>query len=159
MGSGKTTIGRMLAEELGWSFADLDADIEAAEGLSIGEIFESRGEQEFRRIEQDAVRKRLREIECGRPMVLALGGGAFTDDVNRRMLEASGVSIWLDCSFPRVCARIEGTSHRPLARDAQKFQKLYEERREVYEKAEHRVLIDSDDPTEHVAAIMRLGIL
>ena len=76
MGSGKTTIGRHLADELGWSFADLDADIEAEQGTTIAQIFDTRGEDEFRRIETAAIQKRVRMIEKGRPMVLALGGGA-----------------------------------------------------------------------------------
>ena len=66
MASGKTTIGRALAHELGWAFADLDQDIETAEGVSIAEIFDRRGEEEFRKIENAAVRRRvLRRIESG----------------------------------------------------------------------------------------------
>src|SRR5215472_12594229 len=70
MAAGKTTIGRMLADELGWSFFDLDEDIEAAQGSTIAQIFDTRGEEEFRKIEQDAVRKRVGEVERGKPMVL-----------------------------------------------------------------------------------------
>src|SRR6266478_1962012 len=126
MAAGKTTIGRLLAHELGWSFADVDEDIVAAEGASIADIFDARGEQEFRKIEQEAVRKRVSEIVRGRPMVVALGGGAFAQDTNRALLEENGVSIWLDCPFPTVCRRIGDASHRPLARDPKKFQELYE---------------------------------
>jgi len=74
MASGKTTIGRLLADELGWAFADLDEDIEAQQGRSIAEIFDSDGEEEFRTIERAAIRKRVVEVERGKPMVLALGG-------------------------------------------------------------------------------------
>ena len=77
MGSGKSTIGRLLAERIGWHFVDLDAEIEAAQSMSILEIFETRGEAEFRRFERETLRQHVRAIECGRPAVLALGGGAI----------------------------------------------------------------------------------
>jgi shikimate kinase len=158
MGSGKSAVGRLLADELGWSFADVDEDIEKAEGVSIAEIFDTRGEEEFRRIEQEALRKRLRDVECGKPLVLALGGGAFIDPANRKMLEERGVTLWLDCPFPRICARVEGQTHRPLARDPEKFQRLFDDRRDLYSKAEHRIEADTDDPAAIVAEILKLPI-
>jgi shikimate kinase len=159
MASGKTTIGRLLADELGWSFSDLDQDIESAQGASIAHIFDTRGEAEFRTVEKEAVRRRVDEVSRGRPMVVALGGGAFTDEANQALLRENGVTIWLDCSFPRVCARVEGSSHRPLARDPGKFEELYEQRQAVYSKAEYRIEIDTDDPAAIVDAILKLGIL
>ena len=65
MASGKTTIGRLLADELGWSFADLDQDIEGAQGSSIAQIFDTRSEAEFRTVEKEAVRRRVGEVERG----------------------------------------------------------------------------------------------
>jgi shikimate kinase len=158
MASGKTTIGRLLADELGWAFADLDEDIEAQQGRSIAEIFDSDGEEEFRTIERAAIRKRVVEVERGKPMVVALGGGAFAQEVNHALLEDNGVTIWLDCPFSKVCARVETTAHRPLARDAEKFKQLYEDRRAAYRKAEHSIQIDSDDPAAIVAAILKLPV-
>ena len=158
MASGKTTIGRLLAHELGWSFADMDEDIEAAQGRSITEIFDADGEGEFRKIEQAAIRKRVSEVGRGKPMVVALGGGAFTQPENRALLEDNGVTIWLDCPFPKVCARVETATHRPLARDAVKFKQLYQDRRAAYGKADHCVQIDTDDPAAIVGAILRLPI-
>jgi shikimate kinase len=158
MAAGKTTIGKLLAHELGWSFADVDEDIEAADGSSIAEIFDARGEQEFRKIEQEAVRKRVGEIVRARPMVVALGGGAFAQDAIRALLEENGVSIWLDCPFPTVVQRIGETLHRPLARDPEKFKELFEDRRAPYSKAEYRIEINSDDPAEIVEAILKLPI-
>lgn len=158
MGSGKSAVGRLLADELGWFFADIDEDIEKAEGVSIAEIFDSRGEEEFRRIEQEALRKRVREVECGKPMVMALGGGAFADPANRKILDERGVTIWLDCPFPRICARVEGQTHRPLARDPANFQRLYDDRRDIYAKAEHRIEADTDDAAAIVGEILKLPI-
>ncbi len=158
MGSGKTEVGRLLADELGWSFADIDEDIEKAEGVSIAEIFDNRGEQAFREMEQEALRKRVREVECGKPMVLALGGGAFVDPANRKLLEERGVTVWLDCPFPRITTRVASQTHRPLARDPEKFQQLFDDRRGVYSKAEHRIEADTDDPAAIVAEILKLPI-
>ena len=158
MASGKTTIGRLLAHELGWSFADVDEDIEAQQGRSIAEIFDTRGETAFRKIEQEMIRQRVGEVGRGKPMVLALGGGAFAQAANHSLLEENGVTIWLDCPFPKVCARVEGTTHRPLARDAAQFRQLYEDRYASYRKADHRIEIDNDDPAAIVAAILKLPI-
>lgn len=158
MASGKTTIGRLLAEELGWTFADLDEDIEAAQGVVIAEIFDARGEEEFRKIEQAAMRKRVSEVEGGKPMVLALGGGAFAQEGNRALLADNGVTIWLDCPFESVRARTEASEHRPLARDPEKFKQLYDDRRAAYGKADYRIEIDTDDPAAIVAAILKLPI-
>jgi shikimate kinase len=158
MASGKTTVGRLLADELGWSFADMDEDIEAQQGRSIAEIFDSAGEEEFRKIEQAAIRKRVTEVCQGKPMVVALGGGSFAQDGNHALLEDNGVTIWLDCPFSKVCARVENTTHRPLARDAAKFKQLYDDRRTLYSKADHCIQIDSDDPAAIVAAILKLPV-
>src|SRR5260370_30256749 len=117
MGSGKTTIGRRLADELGWSFVDLDADIEAEHGTTIAQIFDTRGEQEFRRMETAAIQKRVRMIEKGRPMVVALGGGAFAQGGNYELLENNGISVWLDCPVSILQGGGSNGSDPPLARD------------------------------------------
>src|SRR4029453_1668809 len=87
MGSGKTTIGRLLAEEIGWRFADLDDEIEHANRKSISEIFAPAGEEEFRRLEHEALLQRVRSICRGTPTVLALGGGAFTRPENIKLVQ------------------------------------------------------------------------
>jgi shikimate kinase len=74
------------------------------------------------------------------------------------LLSENGVTIWLDCPWPKVCERVEGSTHRPLARDSAKFKQLYEERREAYQKAEYRIPIESDDPAAAVKAILKLPI-
>lgn len=158
MGSGKSAVGRLLADELGWHFADIDEDIEKAQGVTIAEIFDARGEQEFREIERAAVRERLRDVERGKPMVLALGGGAFVDAENRKMLEERGVTIWLDCPFPRIVARTAREHHRPLARDPEKFRQLFDDRQDAYGKAEYRIHADTDEPSEIVTEILKLPI-
>ena len=158
MGSGKSTIGRLLAEQIGWHFVDLDAEIEAAEKMSIVEIFETRGEAEFRRVEREKLREHVRTIECGRPAVVALGGGAIVPAENYALLENNGVIIWLDCPLETVRRRVAPASHRPLARDPASFSRLYEERRESYARADYCIPIESDDPSVTVEAVLRLPL-
>ena len=157
MASGKSTIGRHLARRMGWNFFDTDAEIEAAENTTIAELFDRRGEPEFRHIESVILRQHVHWIERGRPAVLALGGGAFAEPANRELLAENGVSVWLDCPFDVVQRRVaaqHGGLLRPLARDPVKFQALYSARRASYEHADLRVAIDSDDPEVAVAAIL-----
>jgi len=139
MGSGKTTVGRLLADEFGWQFVDLDEVIEKAEGAPIGDIFAKHGEPEFRRIEHEALRAEIRAAERGQPRVVALGGGAFAEARNRNMLLTMGTVIWLDAPIDVLLARVENETHRPLARDKKRFMELYEARREFYAEADFRV--------------------
>ncbi|HTQ56863.1 MAG TPA: shikimate kinase [Bryobacteraceae bacterium] len=158
MASGKSTIGRLLADRLGWHFVDLDEEIEAAAGMRIFEIFETGGEAEFRRVERDTMRERVGAIERGRPTVMALGGGAIVAPENFAMIEDNGITIWLDCPFETVCRRVGETSHRPLARDPDTFARLYEERRASYARADFRIPVESDDPAIAVEAILHLPL-
>ena len=133
-------------------------EIEAAEKMTIAELFEKRGEPEFRRIETEILQQHVRWIERGRPAVLALGGGAFCEAANREMLENNGVTVWLDCPFDFVQRRVaqqHGRRLRPLARDPEKFAALYESRREIYQLADVHVPIECDEPEEAVARSWR----
>ena len=162
MASGKSTVGRHLAHRMGWSFFDLDSEIEAAEKTTITEIFAGRGEPEFRRIESDILRRHVQWIERGRPSVLALGGGAFTVEPNRALLAPNGITVWLDCPFDVVCRRLAAQTHgplRPLAQDPEKFSALYQSRRAIYQLADARVEIASDDPEATVADILGHPVL
>lgn len=159
MGSGKTTVGKALAERVGWQFIDLDDDIEAGAGHSISEIFTQQGEAVFRELERAALNRRIRMIQSGQPTILALGGGAFVQAGAPELLEANGVSIWLDCSIDRVERRTSGEDHRPLARDRESFRALYETRRTGYARAEYRIEVTSDDPAKTVNAILDLSLL
>jgi shikimate kinase len=156
MGSGKSTVGKALAAELGWPFVDLDDDIEAAAGMPIAEIFSGQGEAEFRRIEAAALEQRVRQLRAARPLVIALGGGAFAQAANRALIGGTGVTIWLDTPIERIEQRIQGQTHRPLAKDIAAFRSLYAERRDAYAEAEYTVSVDSDQPGEIVGAILRI---
>lgn len=157
MGCGKTTVGRLLADRLGWQFVDVDDDIEARAHTTISRIFETCGEAEFRRIESEAIRRRVREIECGCPTVLALGGGAFTIDANFELIGGNGVSVWLDCPLEIVRSRVERETHRPLARDPERFAALFQERQTFYSRADFR--IDAGEAPEGVVeAVLALPL-
>ena len=158
MGSGKTTVGRLLADRLGWDFADLDAEIEAAQHSTIAQIFEERGEGYFRQLETEAIRKHTQMVRAGQPMVIALGGGAVLREENFELLEDHGVTVWLDCPLDLARQRVERETHRPLARDPERFAALYELRRPGYARAAYRVEVRSNDPAETVAAIEALPI-
>ena len=156
MASGKTTIGRHLAHHMGWAFFDTDDEIEAAEKVSIADIFRTRGEPEFRRIENSILAQHVRWIERGRPSVLALGGGAFTQAANRDLLRNNGITVWLDCAFAMVEQRVAqaGGPVRPLAENPAQFRALFDSRRKAYATADVRVVIESDDPEHTVSAIL-----
>jgi shikimate kinase len=159
MGCGKSTVGRALSEHLGWPFVDLDEEIEQREGATISEIFATRGEPEFRRIESEVLKARVKYISGGRPNVVALGGGAFQSEANIDLVTHNGVPIWLDCPFDHVERRVAQTTHRPLARDPVQFRNLYEKRRANYARAEHRIEVRSDDPQHAVAEILALKLV
>ncbi|HEX5430933.1 MAG TPA: shikimate kinase [Bryobacteraceae bacterium] len=158
MGSGKSTIGLALAEELGWSFLDLDAEIERREGAAISEIFDTRGEADFRRVESETLCCCVRSVQSGKPQVVSLGGGAFLTEVNYDLVSNNGVSVWLDCPLPMIEKRIAAHTHRPLARDPEKLRQLFEERRSGYQRADYRIEIVSDDAGEAVARILALPL-
>ena len=163
MGSGKTTAGRALAELLQWEFVDLDEQIEQQEQLAVREIFARRGEAEFRQIEHLALRKVVQS--CAQPTVIALGGGTFVQSENEAVLGDERVrSVYLEVPLEELLRRCETQSEsepqnpRPLAQDAERFRRLYEERLPLYRKA--KVIIDAsgNDPMEIAREIaQRLG--
>jgi shikimate kinase len=139
MGCGKSTVGPALAAELGWSFFDLDQEIEKTAGQSITEVFERQGEQAFRALESEMLKKLVRNVRMGRPQVIALGGGAFTIQENFEQASNHGVTIWLDTPLDVIESRIAQETHRPLARDPARMRALYAERRPAYERADYRI--------------------
>ncbi len=159
MGCGKSTVGHALSEHLGWPFVDLDQEIEKSEGTTVAEIFESRGEEEFRRIESELLKARVKHISGGRPNIVALGGGAFQSEETIELLTNHGVPIWLDCPFEHVERRVAQANHRPLARDPVRFRYLYESRRATYARAEYHIKVHSDDPQHAVSDILALKLI
>ena len=159
MGSGKTTIGKLLADRLGWGFADIDKDIEASEQRSISDIFDTLGEEVFRQMESEVLQARVRSVARGIPMVMALGGGAPAQPGNIELIENHGVTIWLSCPFETVVRRVtQDNPNRPLARDMKKFEELYYARQPAYGRADFRLDCEGDDPGTVVDAILKLPL-
>jgi shikimate kinase len=158
MGSGKSTVGRALADELGWFFVDLDEEIERQHGTRIADIFDQRGEPEFRRIETDALHHVVRAIQSGRPHVVSLGGGAFLTEQNFDLVSNHGISVWLDSPIETIERRIAAETHRPLARDPHQLRVLFEARRPGYARADHRIESATDDPADAVNQILKLPL-
>jgi shikimate kinase len=146
MGAGKTTVGRALARRLRWDFCDLDEMIEQREDQSIAQIFATRGEAGFRRIEAATLRdllqeKPVQEKPASGDLVLALGGGAFVQAENRAALEQAGaITVLLEAPVEELRRRCQGESKaRPLAQQEAGFAELFAARRADYERAQLRV--------------------
>jgi len=112
MGAGKSSVGRRLAKRIGLPFADSDAEIEAAAGLTVAEIFELYGEDHFRSGE----RRVLARLIAGPPSVIATGGGAFMDPETRELILGRCVAVWLDAAVETLAERVRRRDHRPLLR-------------------------------------------
>jgi shikimate kinase len=158
MAAGKTSVGRLLADELGWCFIDIDSDIEAQEGKTIAEIFRAHGEARFREIESQVIRNRVSLIEAGDPCVVALGGGAFVQKGNWQLIQNNGVTVWLDCQLETVHQRLGEDVTRPLAQDRGALQKLFEDRRVLYARADFRIEVDTAEIREIVQKILALPL-
>ncbi len=166
MGSGKSTVGRLLAAQLAWRFIDLDAEIERESGLSISQIFAQKGEQIFREIEHDCLAQILGSASArSTQLVLALGGGTFAQPRNAALIRELGVPqraagsvvIWLDCPTEDLLQRCVLMGDRPLFRTEAGFRRLYEERLPYYRQADFRVE-SGGEPMRVVEQIVALGI-
>lgn len=160
MGSGKTTIGTLLARQLAWRFVDLDDRIEQAAGLRIPEIFERLGEPAFRQVEADQLRATLgRASESKESIVLALGGGTYAQSGAPEFLRAASVPVvWLDSPLEVLLSRCMTMTGRPLFRDETSFRSLYEQRLPSYRLADYRV-DSSGEPARVVSEILGRGIV
>ncbi len=114
MGAGKTAVGRALAQKLGVSFLDSDAEIVEAAHMSIAEIFARDGEPFFRARETEVIGRLLETERC----VLSTGGGAFLSGTNREMIADKGVAVWLDADLDLLWSRVRHKDTRPLLRTA-----------------------------------------
>lgn len=158
MGSGKSTVGRAIAARLGWSFVDLDDEIERLAGQSIPRIFDKSGEDGFRQCEHDALREQADLAVSGTPLVLALGGGTYAFRRNRQLIRSVGPAIWLDAAPEALWERVRHEAHRPLARDRDAFLQLHASRMDSYSKADCRVDA-AGEPAEVLSGILKLGWL
>jgi shikimate kinase len=148
MGAGKSTVGRRLAARLDLPFKDADAEIEAAAGMSVADIFAIHGEPYFREGERRVIARLLQEG----PSVLATGGGAFMNPETRAWIGGAGISIWLKAELDVLMRRVRKRSNRPLLKNPDpegSMRQLMADRQPVYALAD--LTVESRDiPHERV---------
>lgn len=156
MGSGKSTVGKALAQRLGMCFFDSDEQIESAEHMKISDIFGAFGERYFRAAEA-AVIKRLSSLDGA---VIATGGGAVLSSANVAVLRAHGTVIFLSVSPSTVIERLEGDSTRPLLQQSDRkaaIEKMISERLPFYKAAAHFTVDaggSADDTVQKIISII-----
>lgn len=154
MGVGKTTVGRALAERLGWPYLDSDEQVVRATGQSVPEIFASLGEVAFRAEEKRALAEAL---DGTGPMVVSVAGGAVLDPDNRRRIRERGLVVWLRAEVATLADRVGRGEGRPLlgGDPVAALARLDEQRRPLYaELADIVVDVDNLAPEQAVERIL-----
>ena len=143
MGVGKSTVARFLASLLKCEKVDLDFVIEQSENKPIAEIFNAVGELRYRQIETESLRRTLSNRQA---QIIALGGGAWTIAENRRLIkEQKFTTVWLESSFEHCWRNIKASKkERPLAKNRQQTERLFEERQSFYCLADWHFIIKPD---------------
>ena len=154
-GSGKSSVGRSLAQLAGAKFVDLDASIEEDAGTSIAEIFRERGEETFRDLEEAALRRVAGD--SGRSVV-ACGGGVVIRDSNRSVLRETGTVVYLRTPLATLRRRVKvGGPARPLLRASEDLDRLYAQREPLYRGVADHVVATGRDPdvvAERIRAVL-----
>jgi shikimate kinase len=156
MGVGKSSVGRRLAAALGLPFRDADAEVEAAAGRSISEIFAALGEPAFR----DGERRVIARLLEGPPHVLATGGGAFMNVETRGLIKTRAISVWLKADLEVLARRIGRKDSRPLIAGKDPMEVLRsqaETRYPVYAEAD--IVVETGDAAHHVTVAQVIDAL
>ncbi|MHA4989437.1 shikimate kinase [Cetobacterium somerae] len=145
MGSGKTTIGRILARSLDMKFIDIDRCISMNEKKTIPEIFEEHGEKYFRDLERSIIEEESKDNN----IVISTGGGAIIDNVNIKNLKSTSFVVYLDCDVNTIYERVKRSKTRPLLTNSedmlQTIQDLYDKRQTLYKiSSDFSIKIDSN---------------
>lgn len=139
MGAGKSSIGKLVAQQLGIPFIDVDAEIERVSRMTISELFAAYGEDEFRALETRVIKRLLK----GGPRVVSTGGGAFVNDNTRRHIKRGGLSLWLKADLDVLWERVNKRDTRPLLKTEnpkQTLENLMNARYPIYAEADLTVL-------------------
>ncbi|NET61070.1 MAG: shikimate kinase [Symploca sp. SIO2E6] len=150
MGSGKTTVGHLLASQLGYGFCDSDVVIEQVVGKTINEIFAESGEEAFRQLESQVVS----ELSAYTKLIIATGGGVVLKPINWSYLH-HGLIVWLDAPVEVLIERLQEDTTRPLLKQAdpaQILQRLLEQRRGLYAEADLHIRINASETPEQVVS-------
>ena len=137
MGSGKSTIGRLLGQKLNLRFFDIDFLIEKKTNMKIAEIFEKKGEDEFRNLEKEITLKFLNKTNC----IISLGGGAFINEIIKEKVKKKGISVWLKWDSQTLINRIRKNKKRPISLnlDDNELRDLINIRSKIYSKANYKI--------------------
>jgi shikimate kinase len=157
-GSGKSTIGRYLSESLALPVYDLDKLIEQEAAMSIPEIFETKGEEEFRLKEQQVLIEVIKNRQSG---IISTGGGAPCYFNNLELMQAAGTTIYIDVPLNKLIERTTQTSKRPLLQGnhIERITNLLKDREEIYNKAEIVIKTkgkDSSDIAKEISALLKV---
>ena len=155
MGVGKTTLGKLVAKNQGLEFIDTDTNIENKNSMTINEIFEQKGENFFRLEEKKEILNSLSKQGC----VIALGGGAFMNKTIRESVLKNAISVWLDIDLKILNQRLKWNQKRPLLKkynNQKKLNELYEQRKNIYQLANHKIVCDKLNKEDIVNRIIRL---
>ena len=154
MGSGKSSIGLQIAKKLKLTFVDIDKEIEKELGISIKKIFETKGENFFRKFEEKITLKKLKLDS----VVISLGGGAFTNKSIRKEVLRSSVSFWLNWSTTILLKRIRYSKERPLAFNAtdNELVDLIKKRNNIYSKALYEIKCDNLSKNQVVDKVLKI---
>lgn len=149
MGAGKSTVGRAVAQRLGWPFLDSDEEVRRQTGRTVPQLFAEQGEAAFRIEESAALADACASIH---PVVVSVAGGAVLDPENRTRLTASGLVVWLRASLATLTQRVGDGRTRPLLGDdpAEALARLYPERALLYETLAGEIIDVDDLMTERV---------
>jgi shikimate kinase len=157
MGSGKTTVGRILARNLGWGFMDTDREIEAREGMPVAKIFEGKGEASFRDMESELAGQ-LSELQH---QVIATGGGFMVRPENREACARAGTVVLLVASPEQIWHRVKRSRHRPLLKTEDpeaRIRELMEQREPAYAEIPIRVETGGKTPYSIAEAVLKAVI-
>ena len=154
MGSGKSSIGSLVAKKLGLDFVDVDKEIEKELGLSISKIFETKGEDYFRKFEEKITLKILKIHST----VISLGGGAFINNVIRKEVLKNHISFWLTWNNEILINRIKNSKKRPIAFKStdNELIDLIKKRSNIYSKALYEIKCDRMSKSEIVKKILKV---
>ncbi len=151
MGSGKSTVGKLLAEKLGLKFVDIDKEIENEEGMKIKDIFERKGEKYFREYEKRMIERFLDSNN----MVISTGGGLGADIENMRKMKEKGIVVWLDTPLETVLKRCKQDNERPLLKKGRKeIEELFNSRKKIYAQSNIKINTEGKSPYQIVDEIL-----
>ncbi|WP_456401362.1 shikimate kinase [Persephonella sp.] len=153
MGSGKSTVGKIIAKKIDFKFVDVDEEIQNMEKMPVSQIFKDKGEDYFRELEKKMIDIFIKKDKY----VVSTGGGLGANYENMKKMKSNGVVIWLDVPFETAVERVSGDKNRPLLNlNFDDLKKLYIERKNVYSLADLKIETDGKSPEDVADEILKV---